>query len=1028
MTRAIDYVNKNLPGEVEMGQMNLIPFMSFPDVALQLRDVNFYETALTKDPALQEPMLSLDEIYVSLDIIDMIRKNIKVSQARFEDGFVRVEIYEDSVLNFERALGMDFGQDEGRDSVTGMPSIKIDLDKIRLNNILLIAGDRTTGNRARVMVNSLKSRFNYLPEHIEAGIHIDLNIKNLKYITFTSTVERKIEFESNIIVDPVEKLITMAPSFLKFSGLELESSGSYSYMAGPYVDIEFKASNEGLDLLNFLFRGILNLDEIEQIGSGSIHLNGTVRGELDKNLPVINLNGEADHIGFRIKSIEKEVTDISFKMNATNGSKPDLSESVLRMAGFKATFPDGIINANMSIENLILPKLNIELDGYMDLAGIEQMIKLKSVSDLEGIVEIKGGINGTLNRKKGEFLDDAGSLGAVLNSVDFVMNRDTISNLNGEILITEDLIHSDSLNFNFNNNRLTLGVRIENLLQYLLNFDRDVKAEISVASESLYPAELFRDTAMTSLLGQELRGLHFGAGAMIKKKELDAFIKKDSIPTMQITLDSFGIELPVYSDISNLTASMSVGPDTLSLHHLGGKIGESEFNFSGMVTNIGALNGHDSSAVLQIVYKLSSDLMRAEDFFTYDNEFLLPETYQSEYLEDFLLDGLLNMPVSGLLYDSTSLDFELDITDLDWNFRYYPLSFKQFLVRLKRRGNQLIIEDLRGKVGESNIKLTASLSNFTDSLTENLTGNLVLESDLLDFNELLNYQLPEELKDSLLRDSMELREPPRLDQINYPELNLEVDIGELRYGKNKIYGMNGRLRSTKNKIFYLDRLVTSGESGGQIEFNGQFSVANPGIYTFSAELELDKVNINDLDFEMKSGEETYTLKDNFEGIVTASGLAEIFITPDFKFDMASTTAIFNLIVTDGALRRFTPLEAAGKYLNNKDLEYVRFATLRNSFTLIDSRIIIPLMNVESTIGQLLIEGEQGLDNSYLYLLRVPTWLVKGAAKSAITNAGGEEESDQIQKMQMGKFLRLTVWGEGDISEVKLGDKRERYLE
>jgi len=432
--------------------------------------------------------------------------------------------------------------------------------------------------------------------------------------------------------------------------------------------------------------------------------------------------------------------------------------------------------------------------------------------------------------------------------------------------------------------------------------------------------------------------------------------------------------------------------------------------------------------MVEINYYLSSNLMRAEDLFTYNNEFRLPGTYQSEYLEDFRMGGYLNIPVAGLLYDSTSLDFDLGIMNLGWNFRYYPLSFEKFLVQLKRRDNQLTIEDFRGIIGESNIKLTGTLINFTDTVIENLSGSLEMESDLLDFNALLNYRMPEELKDGLGRDSLELKESPRLDQIKYPEFNLKVDIGELRYGKNKIFGMNGNIRSTKNKIFYLDHLVTSGESGGQVEFNGQFSVADPEIYTFSAELDLDSVNINDLDFEMKSGEETYTLKDNFKGIVTASGLAEIFITPDFKFDMTSTTAIFNLIVTDGALIKFTPLEVAGKYLDNKDLEYVRFATLRNSFTLIDSRIIIPLMNVESSIGQLLIEGEQGLDNSYLYLLRLPTWLVKGAAKSALTNAGNEEESDQIQKMQSGKFLRLTVWGEGEASEVKLGDKREKYVE
>ena len=84
------------------------------------------------------------------------------------------------------------------------------------------------------------------------------------------------------------------------------------------------------------------------------------------------------------------------------------------------------------------------------------------------------------------------------------------------------------------------------------------------------------------------------------------------------------------------------------------------------------------------------------------------------------------------------------------------------------------------------------------------------------------------------------------------------------------------------------------------------------------------------------------------------------------------------------------------------------------------------MNVESTVGQMLIEGEQRLDNSFLYLLRLPTWMVKGAAKSRLSSAEDEQEAEQIYEMKMGTFMKMTVWGEGEKSEVKLGDKRDKY--
>ena len=105
-----------------------------------------------------------------------------------------------------------------------------------------------------------------------------------------------------------------------------------------------------------------------------------------------------------------------------------------------------------------------------------------------------------------------------------------------------------------------------------------------------------------------------------------------------------------------------------------------------------------------------------------------------------------------------------------------------------------------------------------------------------------------------------------------------------------------------------------------------------------------------------------------------------------------------------------------------------FATLNNSFTLMDSRVIIPRMKVESSIGLMVIEGEQGLDNSFLYLLRVPTQLAKQAAKSVMSADDGTVESNEVQRMQRGDFLQITVWSDGTESDFKLGDKRDKFGE
>ena len=1031
MGKAVSYLNEQQPGEIEMGEMKLIPFLHFPDVSLQLEAVSYYESKDLSDSIDQVPIVSLDRIHVTLDVMELIRGNVLVSEAKLEQGKASLKIYEDSVSNLEYALGIRFGKQSAKDSAEKKPVIVVNLDAIELSDLWLELDNRLRNEQFGLVVNQLESSFSYLPGLIEAKVNLDVDINRIKYLTINEQGDRNVLLDGSVVMNLLEKEVEVKPSRMHVSGLDFETWGQYNYQGVPHVDFSYNATNEGLEVLNFLFRGVLDLDEIEQIGSGTMQLNGDVKGNLGQELPVVRLNGEADNLGFRIRALNKEVTGITFNVFATNGSRLDLSESYMDITGFRARFPEGSLTANTVVKNIKSPELNIEVDGQVNLDGMEKMLKSDFLSDLKGSVHLSGAVSGMVNRKKGEFLHEGSSLRATLAGVGFTMDRDSmttdsISQLNGEVILSRNRIRADSLNLVYNGNQLEIGAMVENLLLYILDFDKDVTANLSMNSEVLSLPDVIRDTSLAGILGDTLKRLHFKASAMVLKEDLDHFLQSDSIPRIRFSLDSFGIEFPMMADISDLSASVTFGPDTIALHRLRGNIGESAIAFSGRLANYRLLGLKDSTGLLTLDFDLESDRMRAEDILTFKNEFLLPETYSTEYLENFSINGHLDLPSQGLVVDSVPFNFGLDIEHLEWNFRYYPLSFEQFFVRLRKEGDLLTIDDFEGKVGESNLKMTASVNNFTDSLLEHMSGSLELESDLLDFNTLLNYQSPAGIKDSAEIDSVGTRKPPRLDQISYPGFDFRVDIGELRFRDFNIYGMKGQLRSTPEKVFFLDSLHISSAGGGSAEFNGNFNVSDPDMYSIGADLEVKDMDINDIGIPLQVGEETHLLSENFKGVVSASGLAEVFITPDFKVDIPTSTAMFNVSVKDGALINFTPLKAAEKLLDNKNLDNVIFATLSNSFTLFDSKIIIPRMKVESSIGLMLIEGEQGLDKSFLYLLRVSKELAKEAAKSIITAEDGHVESNEIQRMQRGDFVLITVWSNGKESDYKLGDRRDKF--
>lgn len=1034
MKRALSYINEQQAGEVRMDQMNLIPFLNFPDITLNLQDVRFYEQEVVADTSSLEPILALREIGVRLDLIELIKGGIKVSEARLEEGFVHIEIYPDSISNLEYALGIRFGEAAGKDTIQKTSSLTIDLDKIELLNVRARIDNRLRDEYLDLEVNQLESSFSYLSGQIRAGVEVDIYINMLKYQTINDQIDKHIRLKGGIVYDPLIQRMEVEPSSLYVSGLAFETWGNIDLREIPRIDLAYTATNEGLELLNFLFLGILDLDEIEQIGGGSIHLNGSVQGYMGNDqLPVVRVNGEAEDLGFRIKPVNRDVTDISFRLFATNGRSSDLSQSMVDIKEFTAEFPEGNIYANLSVSNVNSPELNIEVDCSLDLLGLEEMLKIDFLRGLSGSVALRGEVSGNVNRESGAFLNEEGSLKATMDDVSFVIMRDSISgdslsNLSGELVLHDTIIEGEKLSLEVNGNKFDIGISSENLLLYLFDYDRDLTAGISIASEQFNPATLLRDTSIAKTLGTRISDFYFSAGAFIEKDELDELLNHDSIPELEIVLDSFGVSLPLIADISRVGATLSFSPDSIALHHLDGTIGTSSFKLSGILANYEALAKGDSGELVSLDFAISSDRMRAEDLLTLNNEFLLPERFSTEYLENFRMDGRVEASAAGLVHDSLSMDFAVDIKDLGWNFRYYPEAFKDFLIKGKREGDLLVIDNFQGSIGENNVNLSASIGNFTDSLIENMYGSLELYSDLMDFNQLMNYQQPGDVEKTGKRDSAKAREAPKLYELDYPQFDFSVNIGELRYARHTIYGMNGKLRTSREKIFYLDQLSISPEGRGNLAFNGQLNIANPEQYVLSADLNLQGIDIGDLNLELQSGDTVYLLKDNFDGLVDARGLAEIFITPELNVDMPASTAQFQVRVSNGALINFTPLQAAGKFLDSKDLNHVRFDILRNNFTLMDSRITIPMMNVESTVGQMLIVGEQGLDGSYLYLVRVPSKLAREAARSAMSEGAKDDGEDQVSQMKRGNFVGITLWSNGAESDVKLGDRRDKFRE
>jgi len=79
MEKVVDRVNAAQEGEVIIGKINLRPFMDFPNVSLQLIDLQYLPPQENMDIYDTIPIVQLEDLFVSLDVAKLIKGSYLIS-------------------------------------------------------------------------------------------------------------------------------------------------------------------------------------------------------------------------------------------------------------------------------------------------------------------------------------------------------------------------------------------------------------------------------------------------------------------------------------------------------------------------------------------------------------------------------------------------------------------------------------------------------------------------------------------------------------------------------------------------------------------------------------------------------------------------------------------------------------------------------------------------------------------------------------------------------------------------------------
>ena len=304
---------------------------------------------------------------------------------------------------------------------------------------------------------------------------------------------------------------------------------------------------------------------------------------------------------------------------------------------------------------------------------------------------------------------------------------------------------------------------------------------------------------------------------------------------------------------------------------------------------------------------------------------------------------------------SSKTSGKLNISNVNFSLKESLLTYKNFNGIFKFSNNNLIINNFSGNVSGSDFHLKGTFINILPYLFlpgKSYSVNASLKSSMLNFDELLQYKTSG--KDTLYR----IRIPDNT------HISLDLDIKKTQFRKFKAQNITGNLIVRNKSVTVQSGYFESME--GHTNFNGTINGTNPERLVLTCDADIQKVDISKLFYEFGDfGQDNITSR-KLKGTVTAKVTYESAFSNTMKIDAASVNTVGDITIENGELINYTPLYTLGRYLKNKNLQHIRFSTLKNQIAIRDRVIYIPEMEIESSTLDLSLNGTHSFDNEIDY--------------------------------------------------------------
>jgi hypothetical protein len=359
-------------------------------------------------------------------------------------------------------------------------------------------------------------------------------------------------------------------------------------------------------------------------------------------------------------------------------------------------------------------------------------------------------------------------------------------------------------------------------------------------------------------------------------------------------------------------------------------------------------------------------------------------------------------------YQSIALSGALQGSNIKYTSKDYPEGVALNNARLTFNPQNVTLSALNGIFAGTKFNGDGSINNLLGYALkdEPISGTLNLSADKIDLNKWLGISSTT-AKDSSTTGAFIV--PANLDVT----FNIKADL--LHYDKVDYRNIMGSLVVKDETVFLKN--VKMDALDGTVAVNGTYSTKhdkkNPDI---SLSYDVQNLDVQKTFYAYNSIQQLMPIGKFISGKLSSKMNMKGKLSSNMMPDMSSLTGQGDLLLLQGFLSKFKPLESLSSTLNVKELEQISVKDIKNYFEFANGKVLVKPFNVKVKDIDMEIGGMHGLDQSldYVINMKLPRSYLGTQGNQLINNLAAEASSKGIP-VNVGETVNLKVNMKGSMT-------------